>query len=75
MKRLAPCDPYTEGKLLGIMLAGVLGHTRPECGSQARLRAELGPTLKPSGLLQLVRSGDPGIPALEPFDASPRRAR
>lgn len=44
MKRSLPADPYVEAKLLGILLAGVLGQTRRECSPQARLRQELRPS-------------------------------
>jgi hypothetical protein len=44
MKRSLPADPYVEAKLLGILLAGVLGQTRTECSAQSSLRAELRPS-------------------------------
>jgi hypothetical protein len=46
MRRLQPPDPYVEGKLLGILLSGLLGQTRPECAADSRLRQEL----RPSGI-------------------------
>lgn len=49
MKRSLPADPYLEAKLLGILLAGVLGQTRPECSAQSRLRQEL-----PSGTYRIA---------------------
>lgn len=44
-------DPYLEAKLLGILLSGVFGQTRPECSAEARLRLEL----RPSGVLRISR--------------------
>ena len=38
MKRSLPADPYVEAKLLGILLAGVLGQTRSECSAHSKLR-------------------------------------
>jgi hypothetical protein len=44
MRRPNAPDPYLEAKLLGILLAGMLGQTRPECSAHARLRQELSPS-------------------------------
>jgi hypothetical protein len=44
MRRLQPPDPYVEAKLLGILLSGVLGQTRPECAPESRLRQQLRPS-------------------------------
>lgn len=44
MRRPLPADPYVEAKLLGILLAGVLGQTRDECSPQSKLRQELRPS-------------------------------
>lgn len=39
MTRPPPPDPYVEAKLLGILLSGVFGQTRPECSLPWRPRA------------------------------------
>jgi hypothetical protein len=50
MKRSLPADPYLEAKLLGILLAGVLGQTRSECSAQSGLRQDL----RPSGIHRIA---------------------
>lgn len=50
MTRPPSPDPYLEAKLLGIMLSGVFGQTRPECSVEALPRADL----KPSGVYRVV---------------------
>jgi hypothetical protein len=52
MTRSRPADPYVEAKLLGILLAGVLGQTRQECSPQSKLRQEL----RQSGTHRILRS-------------------
>jgi len=34
-------DTFIEAKLLGIMLSGIFGQTRPDCSEEARMRWEL----------------------------------
>lgn len=48
---MSPPDPYNEANLLGILLAGVFGQTREDCGTQARLRQEL----RPSGIHRVTK--------------------
>lgn len=43
-------DPYLEAKLLGILLSGIFGQTRPECSPEARPRFEP----NPSGVHRIV---------------------
>jgi hypothetical protein len=58
MSRLSPPDPYVEARLFGILLAGVLGQTRPECSPESRLRLEL----RPSGVQRLALPEPQGKP-------------
>lgn len=51
MTRCPPQDPFVEAKLLGILLSGVFGQTRPDCSAEARLRLEL----RPSGIHKIAR--------------------
>ncbi len=50
MTRPPTPDPYLDAKLLGILLSGVFGQTRPECSLEARPRLEL----KPSGIHRIL---------------------
>ena len=50
MTRPPSSDPYLEAKLLGILLSGVFGQTRPECSLEARPRREA----TPSGVHRIV---------------------
>jgi hypothetical protein len=50
MRRRVPQDPYVDAKLMGILLAGMLGQTRTECSA----RAHLCPELRPSGVYPVV---------------------
>jgi hypothetical protein len=50
MTRLPSPDPYLEAKLLGILLSGVFGQTRPECADPSRALAEQ----RPSGIHRIV---------------------
>jgi hypothetical protein len=50
MRRPTPPNPDVEAKLLGILLSGVFGQTRPECAPESRLRLEL----RPSGVQRIV---------------------
>jgi hypothetical protein len=44
MTQAPPPDRYVEAKLLGILLSGVFGQTRPECSAESRRRLELRPS-------------------------------
>jgi hypothetical protein len=61
MRRSQPPDPYVEAKLLGILLSGVLGQTRPECSPETLLRLEL----RPSGVHR-IRLPEPVPPGSKP---------
>lgn len=50
MRRPPSPDPQIDSQLLGILLAGMLGQTRPECSIDARLKLEL----RPSGIHRIV---------------------
>jgi hypothetical protein len=45
MTRPTAPDPYLDAKLLGILLSGVFGQTRPDCSRDGRSQPE-----RPSGV-------------------------
>lgn len=57
MKGPLPTDPFVEAKLLGILLAGVLSQTRPECLAHARAPREL----RPSGAYRITAGSNPSL--------------
>jgi hypothetical protein len=67
MRRTSAANPYgtppeVEARLLGILLAGALSHTRAECASPARERQEL----RPSGIQRIVLPLDVASPGKPP---------
>ena len=58
MRRFVSPDPHADARLLGILLAGMLEQTRPECGREARLELER----RPSGIHRIVRPQVPEKP-------------
>jgi hypothetical protein len=58
MTRPSAPDPYVDAKLLGILLSGAFGQTRPECSLQGRGCLDR----EPSGVYRIV------LPELEDDD-------
>ena len=55
MRRPVSPDPLVDVQLLGILLAGALIQTRPECSADALLKL----SLRPSGVHRIVRAVPP----------------